>query len=187
MTLLLADASPLIGFIQSGTHQILVDVIKQNHGHITVAHQVDIEICRNLNGRTPPSTYSWMKNSAFAVVLDEPTIEGAGADVISTASLMVDTLHQGDVTKTKNLGEALTIAHAVVNHKSNIPTPTTVLIDDAGGVRWADQFNIPHVDTIWVFAEAQRLGVLPNRSAVKTAYTAVGRHSSLPDFNRSGL
>lgn len=184
MALLVADASPIVGFVAAHQHDLLWQVTVQTHGHILVPAHVDGEIAdiAASKSRKAASNYQWLKDQNHVRVLDRVDIFSPVANLAST---LLDTSASDFHDRTKDLGEALTVAHARNFRRQG--TPADVLIDDGKGVRWADTYKITCHGTVWIFTEAIMQKRLTTKDDLEAAYTAVARHSRLPELGKTGL
>ena len=112
MALLVADASPVVGFVAAGEHPLLWQVVSTVYGHLLVPHHVDGEISRTAakKSRKAATNYAWMKQQGQVTVLDEVTVVDPVAATAATL-LGVGPRRQFD-EREKDVGEALTVAHA---------------------------------------------------------------------------
>ena len=78
----------------------------------------------------------------------------------------------------KDVGEALTVAHA--KHLRGQGQPADVLVDDSRGQRFADTVQVPSRNTVWVFGHAIDTGQITTAERLREAYAAVSKHSQLP-------
>jgi hypothetical protein len=197
MPLLLADASPVVGFAAASQHDVLWRVVQSRCGEIVVDYQIDREVTRvaRATSRKALSNYDWMKRQRQVRVLPEVTPFGTDADVFNTAANLLD----ADIRRsgapqnrlvafdelTKDLGEALTVGHARKLRRAR--TDAEILIDDGGGIAWADRFQIPHVGTLWILEQAITDQDITDRARLTEVYTAISKHARLPRLRDTPL
>lgn len=184
MALLIADASPIVGFVAASQHPLLWDVISTTHGHIYVPAHVDGEIARIAKkiSRKALNNYNWMKNTQQIQVLP---VVAVTSPIASWAATMLDSIPTNFHDRTKDLGEALTVAHARDFRQQG--TSADVLIDDSGGTKFAHTYQVQCHTTVWVFDEAVTQQRITTSTHLKDAYQAVARHSKLPALEDTGL
>ncbi len=187
MPILLADAGPIVGFTAGNQHHMLLHVIQRTHGSIQVPHHVDGEITRatRSKSRRAESNYQWMKAQGHVTVLPEQGIGIGDAKVVRIAATLIDQQPASMHSRTRDLGEAFTVAHAAVMAKVG-PAPE-VLIDDRGGLRFAKQYNLVVRNTVWVFRQAIGFGFITSTAELEKSYDDVSRHSTLPLLGSTGL
>ena len=185
MALLVADASPVVGFVAAGEHPLLWQVVSTVYGQLLVPHHVDGEISRTAakKSRKAATNYAWMKQQGQVTVLAEVTVVDPVAATAATL-LGVGTRRQfGE--REKDVGEALTVAHA--KHLRREGQPADVLVDDSRGQRFADALQVPSRNTVWVFGHAIDIGQIATAERLREAYDAVSKHSQLPTLAHTGL
>ena len=136
MALLVADASPIVGFVAAGEHPLLWQVVSNVYGQLLVPHHVDGEISRisAQKSRKAATNYAWMKQQGQVTVLDEVTVVDPVAATAATLLGVGPRRQFGE--RRKDVGEALTVAHA--KHLRRQGQPAEVLVDDSRGQRFAD-------------------------------------------------
>lgn len=185
MALLVADASPVVGFVAASEHHLLWQVVSSAYGQLLVPHHVDGEISRTAAkvSRKAATNYAWMKEQGQMTVLAEVTVVDPVAATAATL-LGVGTRRQfGE--REKDVGEALTVAHA--KHLRRHGQPADVLVDDSRGQRFADTLRVPSRNTVWVFGHAIDSGQITAAKRLRDAYDAVAKHSQLPRLAQTGL
>lgn len=187
MTLLIADASPIVGFACSQKHQILVDVVARLYGHILVPYEVDAEIVTKTaqKNRAGVSAYAWMKAQGHVIVLPQAHATGPTQQIAAFAAALLDTVTGGITARMKNKGEAFAVAHARIAIQQG--TATHLLVDDGGGTDWAHRYSIQTYNTVWVFAQAIHFGFITDKDDLTTTYRAVRTHSRLPELAKTPL
>lgn len=185
MALLVADASPVVGFVAAGEHPLLWQVVSTVYGQLLVPHHVDGEISRIAaqKSRKAATNYAWMKQQGQVTLLPEVTVVDPVAATAATL-LGVGTRRQfGE--REKDVGEALTVAHA--KHLRRQGQPADVLVDDGRGQRFAHALQVPSRNTVWVFRYAIDTGQITSVERLREAYDAVSKHSQLPTLALTGL
>lgn len=185
MALLVADASPVVGFVAASEHRLLWQVVSNVYGQLLVPHHVDGEITRTAakTSRKAATNYAWMKQQGQVAVLPEVTV--ADPVAATAATLLGIGTRRSFGEREKDVGEALTIAHA--KHLRAQGRPADVLVDDSRGQRFADALHVPSRSTVWVFAHAIDSGLIATAHRLRDAYEAVAKHSQLPVLARTGL
>lgn len=186
MSLLLADASPLIAFCDGGQHVLLSGVVEVAFGsQIHVPHHVDGEILRKVSvlGR---SNYRSMVRDERVLVYRQVTMVGAYSDVFMTAIDLLDVSPADLHDKIRDGGEAFAVAHA--QKLKNSGHDPVILMDDRGGRIWARQSQIETLRTVAIFRLAKQFGLVQSYEEMDTSFRAVKRHTvALDESDLLGL
>ncbi len=186
MSLLLADASPLIAFCEGGEHQLLMRVVSAAFGgRIFVPHHVDGEILRKVKA-TGRANYRSMIGAGTVYVYTEATLSGPYFDVFMSAIDLLDVSPAALHDKIKDGGEAFAVAHAQKLKKDG--HSPVILMDDRGGRIWAQQGQIEICRTLQIFHLAKDLGLVQSFEEMDTSFRAVKGHTvALTDSDLSSL
>ncbi len=189
MSLLVADASPIVAFVAADLVDFLLDAVESAYKKpLLLPHQVDVEVGRVLRGIGPKhaARYAWARDSGGRLcVLAEQAVGVGDPHVSQLAYALLDTVPGSVNEKTKNAGEAFTVAHAASMRRKD--ATADVLIDDGDGRRMAKKLNVPCVDTYWVFQTAVDLNLIGSKADLRKKYAAVSTYLYLNSFESTGL
>jgi hypothetical protein len=185
MSLLVADASPVVGFATANEHPLLWQVVSTLYGQLLVPHHVDREISRTAakTSRKAAMNYAWMKQQGQPTVLAEVTVVDPVAATAATLLGVGARRQFGE--REKDVGEALTVAHA--KHLRRQGHPADVLVDDSRGQRFADALQVPSRNNRLGFGHAIDIGQITTAERLREAYDAVSRYSQLLKLAQTGL
>jgi len=186
MSLLLADASPLIAFCEGSEHKLLMRVVTAAFGgRIFVPHHVDGEILRKVK-MTGRANYQSMVSAETVCVYSEATLSGPYSDVFMSAIDLLDVSPAELHNKIKDGGEAFAVAHAQ-KLKRDGHSPV-ILMDDRGGRIWAQQGEIEICRTLQIFRLAKDLSLVQSFEEMDASFRAVMGHTvALTDNDLSAL
>jgi predicted nucleic acid-binding protein len=180
--LLIADASPIVGFVAAREHHILIEVSQLRWGGVILVpdhvHE-EVERVTARISRNALDTYTWMLRSNHIERLGDAYGEVPTEDILTDALydlLDLDTFAYDP--NQKDLGEALAVAYATHFHRSG--TDCLLLVDDGQGVGWATVRNLRRVGTMEVLELAIDDGVVTSRQQLAKTHAAIAVHSRLP-------
>lgn len=172
MSLLLADASPIIAFCNGHQHHLLSKVVRATYASIEVPHLVNTEIHDRCN-RSGAENYLTLKAEGLIRVYEEALFYGNDSDVLLHVLDLLDR-NDGDFrARMKDGGEAFAVAYAARHRKEGLEP--RILMDDRQGREWARREDIPVLRTLWIFEEARRQGFISNSHDMTVAYESVRR------------
>jgi len=180
------DAGPIVGFAAAGRPALLVEVFDRVHVHRAVAFAVDKEIRRQgLKYAGVTKRWAAVATSGRFKVLAEVAVGLGDQRVVAEAARLRDTDPDSALNAQRDLGEVLTVAHAVVDRQDGLNV--VVSIDDSYGARLAAAERFQNLDTVTIVRLAIRLGIITAKADLRTLYGALSRYSNLPLLAVTGL
>lgn len=180
--LLIADASPIVGFVAARQHSLLIDVSRHRWGGVILLPDHVHEEVERVTGRISRNaldTYNWMLRNNHLERLGDAYGEVPTEDILTDALynlLDLDTFEYDP--NQKDLGEALAVAYAT--HFDGSGTECLLLVDDGQGVDWATDRNLLHIGTMGVLNQAIDDGILTSKQQLTRAHASLSVHSRLP-------
>jgi hypothetical protein len=158
------DAGPAVGFAATAQVPLLVGVLSRVHMRCAVPFVVDKEV------RRQDRKYSGVAKRWAAVitsgrieVLPETAVGLGDPRVVIEVARLRDTNPTAAMSTHRDLGEVMTVAHAVVARRDGFNV--AVSIDDAFGARLAAANGLQNFDTVAIVRLAIRLGESRPRNA----------------------
>ena len=111
-------------------------------------------------------------------VLGEVAVGVADQRVVAEAARLRDTDPDSALSAQRDLGEILTVAHAVVARSDGLQV--AVSTDDSYGARLAGAEQLLNLDTVAILRLAIRLGLITAKTDLQTLYRALSLYSHLP-------
>lgn len=185
-SLVIFDAGPIVGFAAAGQLTLLVEVFDRLRMQRVVPFAVDKEVRRQsrkyaaVSRRWPAAVIS----GRFEV-LNEVAVGLADQRVVLEAARLRDTDPDSALSAQRDLGEIVTVAHAVVARNDGLQI--AVSTDDSYGARLAGAEKLPNLDTVAILRLAIRLGLITAKPDLQTLYRALCRYSHLPPLTTTGL
>jgi predicted nucleic acid-binding protein len=184
--LVIFDAGPIVGFAAAGRLTLLVEVFDRIRMQRAVPFAVDKEVRRQgrkyaaVSRRWPAAVMS----GRFEV-LDEVAVGVADQRVVAEAARLRDTDPDSALSAQRDLGEILTVAHAVVARSDGLQV--AVSTDDSYGARLAGAEQLLNLDTVAILRLAIRLGLIAAKTDLQTLYRALSLYSHLPPLTATRL
>ena len=154
---------------------------------ILVPAEVCDEVARK-DAKYPGLRKRWLalERSDRIRVLPALEVDTAPARIVEVLEEIRDLEFDQALRQSRDLGECVVVAHGV--HLAEQGHEVTLLMDDGGGQRLADEWSLPHL-TIGGCPGARRLrGVFKTPAALKQRYRRLQEFGSgLPDFPRTPL
>ena len=166
--LVIFDAGPIVGFAAAGRLTLLVEVFDRLRMQRVVPFAVDKEVRRQsrkyaaVSRRWPAAVIS----GRFEV-LDEVAVGLADQRVVVEAARLRDTDPDSALSAQRDLGEIVTVAHAVVARNDGLQV--AVSTDDSYGARLAGAEKLPNLDTVAILRLAIRLGLITAKTDLQIA------------------
>lgn len=177
--LVVFDAGPVVGFSAAARLPLLVEVFDRIQMHRAVPFAVDKEV-RRQSRRYPGVTKRWAAavTSGRIEVLTQVAVSLGDQRIVAEAARLRDTDPDSAMSAQRDLGEVLTVAHAVVARADGVNV--MVSIDDSYGARLAATEGLQNLDTVAVARLAIRLGIIAAKPDLHALYRALCLYSSLP-------
>lgn len=167
------DAGPCITFCAAAKQALLVEVLQRGSNRLHVPDVVDDEVGKRGSNRRdfPASTVNnWrlLTEHAYIGVLDS-SVTTEDADALSNAvKKLTGTPLAQRLTESKDLGEIMVIAHAMV--RKDRGEDVYVVIDEHRGQKLASKFGIKVIDTAWILSSAVKRGLIADRGEMRKTY-----------------
>jgi predicted nucleic acid-binding protein len=185
-SLTIFDAGPAVGFSAANQLPLLIEVFERVRFTRTVPFVVDREV------RRQDKKYSGVAKRWNAAVVShrievlEEVAVGRGDQRVALEVARMRDMDLADALRNqRDLGEVLTVAHAVVARNDGLTV--AVSIDDSYGARLADIARIQNIDSVKILELAIKLEIIPSKKDLQKIYTALQKYSSLPNLNGTGL
>lgn len=175
------DAGPCINFCAAAKQALLIEVLQRGSNQLHVPDVVDDEVGKRGSNRRdfPASTVkNWrlLTEHDHIGILDS-SVAADDADVLSEAvKKLTGTPLAQRLTESKDLGEVMVIAHAMV--RKDRGEEVYVVIDERWGQKLASKFGMTVIDTAWILSSAVQRGLIADRGEMRKTYDALRKYDS---------
>jgi hypothetical protein len=185
------DAGPCITFCAAAKQALLIEVLQRGSNQLHVPDVVDDEIGKRGSNRRdfPASTVNnWrlLTEHDYIGVLDS-SVATEDAEALSDAvKKLTGTPLAQRLTESKDLGEIMVIAHAMVRKDKG--EDVYVVIDEHRGQKLASKFGIKIIDTAWILSSAVKRGLIADRGEMRKTYDSLRQYDAgLVHIDQTGL
>lgn len=178
------DAVVCVHFAGVNLNRVLVSALESMGWVIRVPGEGCDEVARK-DAKYPGLRKRWLalERSDRIRVLPALEIGTAPARIIEVLEEIRDLEFDHALRQSRDLGECVVVAHGV--HLTEQGHEVTLLMDDGGGRRLADEWSLPHLTIEDVLVLAVHAGCFETLDALKRAYRRLQEFGSgLPDFQR---
>jgi predicted nucleic acid-binding protein len=182
MTLLIADASPIVGFVAARQQPLLIEVSRRRWGGVILlpdhVHE-EVERVTARISRNALDTYNWMLRNNHIERLGDAYGEVPTEDILTDALYDLLDLNTFDYNPNqKDLGEALAVAYATYFSRSG--ADCLLLVDDGQGVDWATARKLKRIGTMEILSLAIHDGLITSKRQLTKTHADICIHSRLP-------
>ncbi|XAS73656.1 hypothetical protein VUN82_07425 [Micrococcaceae bacterium Sec5.1] len=175
------DAGPCITFCAASKQALLVAVLQRGSNQLHVPDVVDDEVGNRGSNRRdfPPGTVSnWrlLTEHEHVGILDSSVSSDDAGALSDAVKKLSGTPLAERLTNTKDLGEILVIAHAMV--RKDRGEEVYVVIDEHRGQKLATQFGIKVIDTAWILGSAVARGLIADRGEMRKTYDNLRKYDA---------
>lgn len=184
--LIVVDAGVAVGFAATRSLPHLVNPLLEVGFEIQCPAVVDGEIA-DQDHKMPGVQRNWraVVQSGRVTVL-EPIGAGIGDPrVLSHVAAIRQVATENAMANPKDLGEVMTVAHALVARDDG--HPVVVSVDDSYGRELSARHGLAVIGTVEVLNLGIRLGHYKNLTEVQDLYRRLGTASRLPAWKNTGL
>ncbi|WP_328365700.1 hypothetical protein OG800_35805 [Streptomyces sp. NBC_00445] len=181
------DAVVCVHFAGANLNRVLVAALESMGWVILVPAEVCDEVARK-DAKYPGLRKRWLalERSNRIRVLPALEVDTAPARIVEVLEEIRDLEFDQALRQSRDLGECVVVAHGV--HLAEQGHEVTLLMDDGGGRRLADEWSLPHLTIEDVLVLAIHAGCFETPTALKQGYRRLQKFGSgLPDFPRTPL
>jgi hypothetical protein len=163
------DAGPCLTFCAAGKQRILHDtlaLVGDLMAPATVDHEIRVKARSDSRFDRAGRNWGGLVDSGRVELLADDQTEALAAAV----SRVDGTPFAERMRQTKNLGELMVIAHALVLREED-GRDVVVLIDDGAGARIASRWGLKVMNTESVLISAARRGFVADKQTMRAVYT----------------
>ncbi len=185
------DAGPCITFCAAAKHNLLIDVLQRGSNELHVPDVVNDEVGnRGSNNKIfPPTTvpnWQWLVNQHGIEILDSSVSAEDAGELSDAVKRLSGTPLAERLTASKDLGEIMVIAHAMVRRGRG--EEVFVVIDEYRGQLLAASVGITVIDTAWILSSAVKRGSIADRGEMRKIYDKLRQYDlGLVDISQTEL
>lgn len=175
------DAGPCITFCAASKQNLLIEVLQRGSNQLHVPDVVDDEVGKRGSNRRdfPPATVNnWrlLTEHDYIGILDSSTSSEDAEALSDAVKKLSGTPLAERLTQSRDLGEILVIAHAMV--RKDRGEDVFVIIDEHRGQKLASRFGIKVIDTAWILSSAVKRGLIADRGEMRKTYEVLRQYDA---------